>query len=483
MNMNANDHASLDKLNLASHRRQFLSDCRIGLGSMALASLGDFVTGPNATAQTESGPLGTHFPPKAKAVIFLFMAGGPSQLELFEPKPTLNKLSGQVTPESFTKGKRFAFLKPDAKLLGSKEKFQQYGQCGMHLSGHLPHHQAIVDDLCWLRGMKTDVFNHGPAKGFLNTGSPQFGRPSMGSWVSYGLGSESKDLPAIIVLQSGPRGPRGGAPLWSSGFLPTRHQGVPFLKGNTPILDLAPPQGRSRSDEARFYETVKGLNEIRENATGDPEIATRVAAYEMAFRMQATAPELVDIQGESPLTLKRYGVEPGKPSYAMNCLLARRLVERGVRFIQLYHTDWDHHGGALDLADTLTKICREVDQPTAALIQDLKLRGLLDSTLVVWGGEFGRTPMGESRETIGRDHHIDAYTMWMAGGGVKPGSIYGKSDEIGYNVIENPVHVHDLQATILNQLGLDHKRLTYRFQGRDYRLTDVHGEVIHDILA
>ena len=471
------------KLQNLIHRRHFLNDCRIGLGGMALASLGDTLAPNQALAEMEPEPFGPHFAPKAKTVIFLFMAGGPSQLELFEPKPTLNKLAGQITPDSFTKGKRFAFLKPNAKLLGTKEKFQKYGQCGMDLSDHLPFHRQIVDDICWLRGMKTDVFNHGPAKGFINTGSPQFGRPSMGSWLSYGLGSESKDLPAFIVLQSGPRGPRGGAAHWSSGFLPTRHQGVPFLKGNTPILDLAPPQGRSRTDESRFYETVKGLNEIRERETGDPEIATRVAAYEMAFRMQATAPDLVDIHGESPLTLKRYGVESGKPSYAMNCLLARRLVERGVRFIQLYHTDWDHHGGPLDLADSLTKICREVDQPTTALIQDLKLRGLLDSTLVVWGGEFGRTPMGESRETIGRDHHIDAYTMWMAGGGIKPGLLYGKSDEIGYNVIENQMHVHDLQATMLHQLGLDHKRLTYRFQGRDYRLTDVHGEVVHKILA
>ena len=464
-------------------RRHFLNNCRIGLGSMALAGLGESQLPSNAFGDASDVPSGTHFEPKAKAVICLFMAGGPSQLELFTPKPTLNQLSGQVTPDSFTKGKRFAFLKPNAKLLGSKEKFQKYGECGMDLSGLLPHHREVVDDICWLRGMKTDVFNHGPAKGFLNSGSPQFGRPSMGSWVSYGLGSESKDMPAFIVLQSGPRGPRGGAALWSSGFLPTRHQGVPFLKGNTPILDLAAPEGRSHSDESQFYQTVNSLNQIRQNQTGDPEIATRIAAYEMAFRMQTTAPELVDISHESPLTLKRYGVEPGKPSYAMNCLLARRMVESGVRFIQLYHTDWDHHGGALDLDSTLTKICREVDQPTTALIQDLKLRGLLDSTLVIWGGEFGRTPMGESRETIGRDHHIDAYTMWMAGAGIKPGCIYGKSDEIGYNVIENQVHVHDLQATILHQLGLDHKRLTYRYQGRDFRLTDVHGNVIQPILS
>jgi len=476
----AADRSIRDRLAATTTRRHFLADCRLGLGAMALAGLGDAVP---AAAASQDQPLGPHFPPKAKAVIYLFMAGGPSQLELFEPKPTLDALHGQVTPESFTKGKRFAFLKHDAKLLGSKEKFRQYGQCGMDLSEHLPHHRRIVDDLCWLRAVKKDFLNHGPAKGFMNTGSPQFGRPAMGSWLSYGLGSESQDLPAFVVLQSGPRGPRGGAALWGSGFLPTKHQGVPFLKGSTPILDLAPPEDRSRDDEARFYDTLGTLNRHRLDVTGDPEIAARIAAYEMAFRMQSTAPELVDLSGENPATLARYGVEPGKPSYATNCLLARRMIERGVRFVQLYHADWDHHGGALDLGDSLTKICREVDQPTAALIEDLKHRGLLDSTIVVWGGEFGRTPMGESRETIGRDHHIDAFTMWVAGGGFAPGKLYGKSDDIGYEAVDEVVHVHDLHATLLNQLGLDHKRLTYRFQGRDYRLTDVHGEVVRDIVA
>ncbi len=479
----AAERSQRDRLQAESTRRHFLADCRVGLGAMALAGLGDAVPAASAAASPLSSPLGTHFPPKAKAVIYLFMAGGPSQLELFEPKPTLNSLHGQVTPESFTKGKRFAFLKHDAKLLGTKEKFRRYGQCGMDLSEHLPHHRRIVDDLCWLRAVKTDVFNHGPAKGFMNTGSPQFGRPSMGSWLSYGLGSETQDLPAFVVLQSGPRGPRGGAALWGSGFLPTKHQGVPFLKGATPILDLAPPDDRSRDDEARFYDTLGSLNRHRLATTGDPEIAARISAYEMAFRMQSTAPELVDLAAESPATLARYGVEPGKPSYAANCLLARRMVERGVRFVQLYHTDWDHHGGALDLGDSLTQICREVDQPTAALIEDLKAHGLLDSTIVIWGGEFGRTPMGESRETIGRDHHIDAFTMWVAGGGFTPGKLYGKSDEIGYEAVDDIVHVHDLHATILHQLGLDHKRLTYRFQGRDYRLTDVHGEVVSEIIA
>ena len=428
-------------------------------------------------------PKKPHFPAKAKAVIYLFMAGAPSQLELFEPKPELNALHGQKVPESFTAGKRFAFIKGDAKLLGSVRKFDRHGQCGMNLSELLPHHRDIVDDVCWLRGMKTDVFNHGPAKCFINTGSPQFGRPSMGAWATYGLGSESDSLPGFVVLQSGPRGPRGGAALYGSGFLPSVHQGVPFLKGASPILDLAPPPGIDMKRQGEFTDAVKDLNMLRLDSTGDPEIETRIAAYEMAYRMQTAAPELMDLSKETKETLDLYGVKAGQPSFGANCLMARRLVERGVRFIQLYHTDWDHHGGVLDLTKTLDQICKEVDQPCAALVKDLKRRGLLDSTLVIWGGEFGRTPMGESRETIGRDHHPDAYTMWLAGGGFKPGLVHGKTDEIGYNVTENPVHVHDLQATILNQLGFDHTKLTYRFQGRDYRLTDVHGKVVKEILA
>jgi hypothetical protein len=460
-------------------RRQFLGGCGIGLGSMALATLLE----RDALASAPLAPRATPARAPAKAVIFLFMAGGPSQLELFEPKPELNKLDGQLPPESFTKGKRFAFLKPGAKILGCKRKFQQAGQSGMALSELLPAHREIVDDVCFLRGMKTDVFNHGPAKVFVNTGSPQFGRPSMGSWVSYGIGSESNSLPSFVVLQSGPRGPRGGAALWSSGFLPTVHQGVPFLKGGSPILDLETPKGIDARQQSDFIDATRDLNRERFKTVGDPEIETRIAAYEMAFRMQASAPELVDLSRETKKTLEQYGATPGKPSFAANCLLARRLVERGVRFVQLYHTDWDHHGGGENLEGALDKICSETDRPCAALVKDLKQRGLLDSTLVVWGGEFGRTPMGETRATTGRDHHIDAYTMWLAGGGVKPGFVHGKTDEIGYNVVENPVQVHDLQATILHQLGLDHTRLTYRFQGRDYRLTDVHGEVVHDILA
>lgn len=463
-------------------RRHFFRDCGVGVGAMALGSL----LARDAGAKERSDPLAPkkpHFEPKAKAVIFLFMAGAPSQLELFEPKPKLNELSGQKVPESFTQGKRFAFIKGDAKLLGCKRKFEKAGQCGMDISELLPFHREIADELCWVRGMKTDVFNHGPAKCFVNTGSPQFGRPSMGSWLTYGIGSESDSLPGFVVLQSGPRGPRGGAALYSSGFLPSVYQGVPFLRGANPILDLAPPPGVSARQQRDFVDAVSDLNKLRLDATGDPEIRTRIAAYEMAYRMQSSAPELTDLSKEDKKTLESYGAEPGKPSFAANCVLARRLVQRGVRFVQMYHTDWDHHGGSLDLTKPLENICKEIDKPCAALVRDLKRLGLLDSTIVIWGGEFGRTPMGETRETIGRDHHIDAYTMWLAGGGFKPGFVYGKTDEIGYNVTEHPVHVHDLQATILHQMGLDHTKLTYRFQGRDYRLTDVHGHVVKDILS
>ncbi|MBA4067230.1 MAG: sulfatase [Isosphaera sp.] len=470
-------------LTLAQTRRHFFRDCGVGVGSMALASLLARDAGAAPERKDPLAPRKPHHKPKAKAVIYLFMAGAPSQLELFEPKPKLNELSGQKVPESFTQGKRFAFIKGDAKLLGSVRKFAKAGNCGMDVSELLPYHREIADDVCWLRGMKTDVFNHGPAKCFVNTGSPQFGRPSMGAWLTYGLGSESDSLPGFVVLQSGPRGPRGGAALYSSGFLPSVYQGVPFLKGPNPILDLSPPPGVDRKAQGEFVDAVKDLNGLRHGAVGDPEIQTRIAAYEMAYRMQSSAPELMDLAKEDKKTLDLYGAAAGKPSFAANCLLARRLVQRGVRFVQLYHTDWDHHGGSLDLTKPLDNICKEIDQPCAALVKDLKRLGLLDSTIVVWGGEFGRTPMGEPRETIGRDHHIDAYTMWVAGGGFKPGRLHGTTDEIGYNVTENAVHVHDLQATLLHQMGLDHTKLTFRFQGRDYRLTDVHGHVVKDVLA
>jgi hypothetical protein len=476
-----------DLLNIT--RRHFLQDCRIGLGGMALASLLAEAGGSASAAErsTSGDPLAirpTHFPPKAKNVIFLFMAGGPSQFELFEPKEKLQELGGQQIPQSFVANKRFAFIKQDAKLLGCVRKFAKHGESGQVISECLPHLQTVADDICTLRAMKTDVFNHGPAKFFMNTGSPLFGRPSMGAWITYGIGSESKNLPGFVVLQSGPRGPRGGAPNWGSGFLPTSYQGVPFRSTGAPILNLDNPKGIGRDEQERFIGAVNSLNKLRLTETGDSEIATRIASYEMAFRMQASAPELMDLSGESQETMQLYGVEKGKPSFAMNCLLARRLIERGVRMVQLYHTDWDHHGNkGTELGESLDKICKETDQGAAALVKDLKRRGLLKDTIVVWGGEFGRTPQGEVRDLPGRDHHIESFTMWLAGGGVKPGLSLGKTDEIGYYGVEDQVHVHDLQATILHLMGLDHLKLTFRFQGRDFRLTDVHGKVVEKMLA
>jgi Protein of unknown function (DUF1501) len=469
-------------------RRQFFADCGVGVGSVALASLlseGKLFAAPTADRRTNPlAPLPTHFPAKAKNVIFLFMAGGPSQLELFDNKPKLNELDGQVIPASFVKNQRFAFIKQDAKLLGSRRHFRRWGRSGAEISTLLPHIGAVSDDVAIIRSMKTDVFNHGPAKLFTNTGSPRFGRPSMGAWVTYGIGSEVDSLPGYVVLLSGPRGPRGGTALWGSGFLPTTYQGVAFLNGTDPILNLSNPTGIDRQRQGEFVSAVRDLNSLRLAQVGDPEIATRIAAYEMAYRMQSSAPELMDLSRETKHTLEEYGADPIRPSFARNCLLARRLVEKGCRFVQLYHTDWDHHGNpGTNLGQPLDDRCREVDRPTAALIRDLKRRGLLENTLVIWGGEFGRTPQGEPRETPGRDHHIEAYTMFLAGGGVRGGITFGQTDEIGYRAVENPVHVHDLHATILHLLGLDHKRLTYRFQGRDFRLTDVAGEVIHPIIA
>ena len=463
-------------------RRHFFADCSLGLGSLALGLLSG-----NDTAQAATSPMmprGGHFPAKADRVIYLFMAGGPSQLELFDYKPKLQELSGQVIPPSYVEGKRFAFIRKDAKLLGTTRRFRRYGECGAEMSELLPHLSGVADDLAIVRSVKTEVFNHGPAKLFVNTGSERFGRPSMGAWVTYGIGSESSSLPGFVVLQSGPRGPRGGTPLWGSGFLPTTYQGVPFLNGAEPVLNLSSPPGIDRRGQGDFVNAVKEMNRLRLQQVGDPEIATRIASAEMAYRMQSSAPELMDLSGETKSTLEQYNCDPVKPSFSRNCLLARRLVERGVRFVQLYHTDWDHHGNpGTNLGKPLDDRCREVDQPAAALIRDLKQRGLLDRTLVVWGGEFGRTPQGEPRDTAGRDHHIEAYSMFMAGGGVRPGAQVGKTDELGYYTVEDQVHVHDLQATILHLLGLDHEQLTWRFQGRDFRLTDVAGNVVDKLLA
>lgn len=479
-----------DKLLHQITRRHFFRNCGVGLGALALRELlGQSVA--SATAPVMENPLAPkapHFAPRAKNVIFLFMAGGPSQLELFDYKPELIKYSDQPIPDSYMEGRRFAFMdtfaKEKPKLLGTTRKFAQHGQSGAWVSECLPYTAKVVDDLTFLKTVATDLPNHAPAKIFMNTGSGQFGRPSMGAWVTYGLGSESNDLPGFVVMQSGPRGPRGGSPLWSSGFLPTAHQGVPFRSGGDPILNLSTPEGIGRDGQRRVIDAVKALNQERLDLTGDPEIATRISAYEMAYRMQSSAPELMDLSHESQATFDLYGAEPGVPSFANNCLLARRLVERGVRFIQLYHTNWDHHGGPTEnLENHLDEVCHDVDQASAALVTDLKQRGLLDDTLVIWGGEFGRTPMGEIRETVGRNHHIECSTMWMAGGGLRPGFTLGETDELGFSPTEDPVHVHDLHATILHLLGLEHTRLTYRFKGRDFRLTDVHGHLIDKIIA
>ena len=474
-----------------STRRHFFGRCQIGVGSLALGSLmsdGQLMAAPSRWSGSSVNPLATkntHFPARAKQVIFLFMAGGPSHLELFDYKPKLQAMDGQVIPPSYVENKRFAFIKKDAKLLGTRRKFQKWGEAGTEISELLPHVGSIADEIAVIRSMKTEVFNHGPAKLFTNTGFQQFGRPCMGAWITYGLGSESQSLPGFVVMHSGPRGPRGGTPLWGSGFLPTTFQGVPFLNGAEPILNLSNPEGITRSQQGDFVSAVNDLNSHRLRQVGDPEIATRINAYEMAFRMQTSAPELIDLSSESKQTLAMYGVDdPSQPSYGRNCLLARRLVEKGVRFVQLYHTDWDHHGNSgTNLGMPLDNLCRQVDQPSAALVRDLKERGMLEDTLVIWGGEFGRTPQGESRKTLGRDHHIETYALWMAGGGVRGGQTIGETDELGYYSIRDQVHVHDMQATILHLLGLDHLQLTYRFQGRDFRLTDVAGEVVDKLIA
>lgn len=462
----------------ARTRRHFFSDCAFGLGKTALASL----LAGGATAQTR----GKHHAAKIDSVIFLFQAGGPSHLELFDYKPNLVKWDGKVTPDEFLQGKRFAFMdsfaKDPPKLLGTRREFKQHGQAGIWFSDLVPNIASVADDVAVLHGVCSENFNHGPAKLFANTGSFRTGRPSMGAWLTYGIGSESKDLPGFVVLQSGPRGPRGGAALWGSGFLPSAYQGVPFRSGGDPILDLSSPQGVDAAGQRRAISAIADLNRVELADSGDPEIQTRIAQYEMAYRMQTSGPDLIDFKSESPETLALYGAEPGKASFANNCLLARRLVERGVRFVQLYHTDWDHHD---DITKPLDRVCSEVDRPTMALIQDLKRRGLLDRTLVIWSGEFGRTPMGEVREKgkIGRNHHIDAFSLFMAGGGIRRGTVIGGTDEFGFAPAQEKIEIYDIHATILHLLGIDHLKLTYRFQGRDFRLTDVHGKVIQPLLA
>jgi len=479
--MNCQDHLYRRTDPRLASRRWFLEQCGVGLGTMALR---DLFGGGEARAASPSGvdplaPRPPHFAPKAKRVIFLFMAGGPSHLEMFDNKPQLAKFDGTLPPAELLKGYRAAFINPDAKLLGPKFKFAKQGQSGTEVSELLPHLSKVIDDVAVIKGMSTDAFNHAPGQIMMSTGAMIFGRPSMGSWVCYGLGSESQDLPGFVVFSTGKKGPSGGNSNWGSGFLPTLYQGVQFRTGGDPVLYLSNPKGVDQNIQRDSLDAVRRLDEIRLSKVGDPEIATRINSYEMAFRMQMTAPEVMDISREPQHIRDLYGAEPGKPSFASTCLLARRLLERGVRFVEIFHEAWDQHG---NLVGDLKHNCQDTDQACAALVQDLKQRGMLEDTLVVWGGEFGRTPMVQGGSD-GRDHHPNAFSMWVAGGGIKPGTSFGETDDLGFGVARDKVHVHDLHATLLHLLGFDHTRLTYRFQGRDFRLTDVHGRVVKELLA
>lgn len=472
------------------NRRKFLSNLSVGLGSIALGSLliPDLFSG-GAEVESNSALGLPHFAPKAKRVIYLFQNGAPSQLESFDYKPMLNKMMGQDLPESIRMGQRLTGMTANQKnfpLVGSHYKFSQYGNSGAWISELFPHMAKIADDICIIRSMHTEAINHDPALTFFQTGSQQGNRPSMGSWVSYGLGSENKNLPAFCVLLSKGKGNGQGvySKLWTNGFLDSVHQGVQFSSGENPILYLQDPDGMERAERRKMLDKLSELNHMEYEKFGDPEIATKIQQYEMAYRMQTAVPEILDVTRESDAIVKLYGPEclvPG--TYAANCLLARKLSENGVRFIQLYHQGWDQHD---NLPKEIVSQAKDVDQASAALITDLKQRGLLDETLVIWGGEFGRTNYCQGKMTednYGRDHHPRCFSIWMAGGGIKPGIVYGETDEFGYNVIKNPVHVHDFQATVLNQLGLDHERLVYKHQGRRFRLTDVSGKVVRDILS
>ena len=448
-------------------RRHFFKDCGIGLGKIALASM---------LAKESFGAMGNpgfmRFPVKAKRVIFLFMAGAPSQLELFDHKPKLKEIEGKPIPPSVIKGQRYAFIQPDAAVLGPCFPFSKHGESGAEISDRLPYLSKIADDLTFVKSMHTDHFNHAPAQLFMNTGSGIPGRASMGSWLSYGIGSEADDLPGFVVLQNGVLS--GGSAMWGSGFLPSEHQGVPFRKGPDPILHVSNPKGIDRTAQRHTLDLLSTLNQSSLGQFGDPEINARIEAYEMAYRMQARAPELMDFSQESQATLDLYGAKPGQSGYATNCLLARRLAERGTRFIQVYQGGWDAHN---NVEGNIKNQAKAIDQASAALVQDLKQCGMLEDTLVIWGGEFGRTPMVEASAALnrsgGRDHHPQAFTMWMTGGGIKPGITLGQTDELGFHVTEDPVHVHDLQATILQLMGIDHTQLSFRFQGLDFRLTGV----------
>ena len=454
-------------------RRQFLTRSAGGLGALALSQL---------MGQSNAAELGNHFPARAKRVIYLFMSGGPSQMETFDPKPKLRELHGQPLPESIRQGQRLTSMTSgyDPKIAQSEHEFARMGQCGHEMNVLFKHLSGVADDISIVRSLHTEPINHDPAVTFLQTGSGVEGRPCMGSWLSYGLGTENSDLPAFVVLVSS-----GGQPLlsryWHNGFLPSRHQGVQFQTQGDPVLFLSDPKGIDRNNRGQMIERMNQLNRMRYQQIGDPEIEARIDAFEMAYRMQESVPELMDLSSETKETLEMYGAQPGKSSFANNCLLARRLAERGVRFIQLYERGWDHHGA---VNSSMRNKIPQVDRPCAALIKDLKQRGLLEDTLVIWGGEFGRTSYSQHNrgKEYGRDHHPRCFNIWMAGGGIRPGVNYGLTDELGYNVIENGVHVHDLQATILHCLGIDHEQLTYRFKGRDFRLTDVHGKVVQDLI-
>ena len=456
-------------------RRHFFKQAGFGVGAMALSRL---------LGAQEAPP---HFAPKARSVIYLFMAGAPSQLDLFDPKPRLSAMNGKACPEELLRGERFAFIGEGSRLLGSPYAFRKHGQSGIEVSELLPHLAGVVDDIAVVRSMHTTQFNHAPAQLFLNTGHASMGRPSMGSWLTYGLGSSNENLPGFVVLASGEHNPEGGKSCWGNGFLPTEYQGVEFRSKGDPVLFLSDPPGVGGASRRDSLDALGALNRERRERTGNPDVDGRIAAYEMAYRMQTSVPELMDVSRESKETHALYGTEPGKASFANNCLLARRLVERGVRFVQLYHWGWDHHGSNAknDLLKGLPQSCRETDRASAALLVDLKRRGLLDETLVVWGGEFGRTPMNEEYQgskLLGRDHHARAFTVWLAGGGIRPGVVVGETDDLGFRVVRDPVSVYDLQATVLHLTGLDHTRLTYRFQGRDFRLTDVEGNVVRQLL-
>ena len=478
----ANTDTRIPHNGLLRARRWFLQQCGVGLGTVALHHLLGESLSEASTSRTLN-PLAAHQPhyvPRAKRVIFLFMAGAPSQLELFDNKPTLGRLDGKLPPANLIEGYRAAFISPNSKFLAPKFPFSRHGECGAELTDRVPYLAKVVDDVAIVRSMHTEAFNHAPAQIMMNTGAQQFGRPSMGAWATYGLGSEADDLPGFVVFSSGKKGPSGGNSNWGSGFLPSVYQGVQFRGSGDPVLYLSNPPGVNRELQRDSLDAIRDLNEIQLERMGDPEISTRINAFEMAFRMQASAPELMDLSSEPKHVLDMYGAEPGKPSFANNCLLARRLVEKGVRFVELVHEAWDQHS---NLAAGVSKNCMDTDQASAALILDLKQRGMLEDTLVVWGGEFGRTPMVQGGGGDGRDHHPNAFSMWLSGGGIRGGVTYGATDEVGFNAVENPVDIHDLHATILHLLGFDHTRLTYRFQGRDFRLTDVHGHVVRPLVA